>query len=264
VHWFLQWYWDAYDIEIKSSLQMLMGTCDEAMGDLYEPRPGGGEYNDNQISKSTIFEQWGQIGESLQTLSMQEMPTVTRSPIGIKGVTEEVRKSWTPLMADTFRPMLSMGRKLQMEADDDDEDVTETVHHTILEMDDGIDHEEADSWLVQGAADGVDASPTTSGGQRTSVDTRKQHLLSLAKMSPEMSPKVPWKMVGSVASPRSYVTSAFSTPKTSPAVATTMSSAGKSVSSTKTISATKHDAMSPVSNSSSSTEEANIKKRMFR
>jgi hypothetical protein len=73
VHWFLQWYWDAYDIEIKSSLQMLMGTCDEAMGDLYEPRLGGGEYKDNQISKSSIFEQWGQIGESLQTLSMQEV-----------------------------------------------------------------------------------------------------------------------------------------------------------------------------------------------
>jgi hypothetical protein len=198
------------------------------------------------------------------SLDVSQMPTVTRSPIGIKGVTEEVRESWTPLMTNTFRPMLSMRRTLQMEADDDNEDVTETVHHTILEMDDEIEHEEADSWLVQGGVDGVDDVATTSGGQRRSMDTRKQHLLGLAKMSPEMSPKVPWKLVGSVASPRSNVTSAFSTPKTSPAVATMMSSAGKSVSATKTMSAMKLDAMSPVSNSSSSTEEANIKRRMFR
>ena len=35
MRWFLNWYWHAYDQEIRGSLMMLTGTCDDALTDLY-------------------------------------------------------------------------------------------------------------------------------------------------------------------------------------------------------------------------------------
>jgi hypothetical protein len=53
MHWFLQWYWEAYDDEIRSTLQMLMGTCDDTLHDLYTAHLPGTQQH--LLSSQSIF-----------------------------------------------------------------------------------------------------------------------------------------------------------------------------------------------------------------
>ena len=53
MHWFLQWYWEAYDDEIRSTLQTLMGTCDDTLHDLYTAHLPGAQQH--LLSSQSIF-----------------------------------------------------------------------------------------------------------------------------------------------------------------------------------------------------------------
>lgn len=53
MHWFLQWYWEAYDDEIRTTLQTLMGTCDDTLHDLYTAHLPGAQQH--LMSSQSIF-----------------------------------------------------------------------------------------------------------------------------------------------------------------------------------------------------------------